>query len=134
MAQNSNVTVPCPKLSGMEMDFTLYKGPDKVTSIYVNITNTLVSKHNDSPMRDFPANLSVNFTDNSANFILFSVTINITALYTCEAERNFPPPLVKVEQTPQIVVFVQGKLISLLILQLCSKKYRNSLQEIYYFY
>lgn len=102
VAQNSNVTVPCPTLSGMEMDFKLYKGPDEVTSNHVNITNTLVNKH-----YDFPAHLSVNFTDNSANFILFSVTMNITALYTCEAEKNFPPPLVKVEQTPQTIVFVQ---------------------------
>ncbi|KAI7790546.1 hypothetical protein IRJ41_013001, partial [Triplophysa rosa] len=107
VALNNNVPVACPTLSGMEMDFKLYKGPDKVTSIYINVNNTLDSKHSDSRKSDFPSHLSVNFTDDSANFILFRVTVNITGLYTCEAVRNFPPPFLKVEQMPQTIVFVE---------------------------
>lgn len=108
MALNSNVPVTCPTLTGMEMDFKLYKGPDIVTSIYINVNNTLDNKHNNSPKSNFPFHLSVNFTENSANFILFSVTVNMTGLYTCEAMRNFPPPFLKVEQMPQTIVFVEG--------------------------
>ncbi|XP_056590260.1 uncharacterized protein si:dkey-1h24.6 isoform X2 [Triplophysa dalaica] len=107
VALNNNVSVACPSLSGTEMDFKLYKGPDEVNSIYINVNNTLDSKHSDSSKNDFPSILSANFTDGSANFILFNLTVNITGLYTCEAVRNFPPPFLKVEQMPQTIVFVE---------------------------
>ncbi|KAA0722266.1 hypothetical protein E1301_Tti014468 [Triplophysa tibetana] len=107
VALNNNVPVACPTLSGTEMGFKLYKGPDKVMSIYVNVNNTLDCKHGDSPKNFCPSHLSVNLTDNSTNFILLNVTVNITGLYTCEAEKNFPPPFEKVEQMPQTIVFVE---------------------------
>lgn len=108
VAQRSNVTVHCPTLSGSEMWYYLYKGPDVVTSIYIKIiNNTLVTENNKSPNKYFPAHLSVNFTDNSTSFVLFNVNVNITALYTCEAEKTFPPPLKKMEQVPYTIVFVE---------------------------
>ncbi|XP_055023953.2 T-cell-specific surface glycoprotein CD28 homolog [Misgurnus anguillicaudatus] len=107
VAQRSNVTVHCPTLRGSEMGYSLYKGPDLVTSIYIKINNTLFTEHSNSPNRYFPAHISVNFTDNSTSFVLFNVTVNMTALYKCEAEKNFPPPFEKVEQVPQTIVFVE---------------------------
>ncbi|XP_016367405.1 uncharacterized protein LOC107707828 [Sinocyclocheilus rhinocerous] len=105
VALNSSVTIPCPVLSAPEMVFKLYKGSEEI--FYITINNASISKNNNSPKRDFPASFKVNNTNNS--FILNSVTMNTTALYTCEAERIFPPPFQKVEHKPQTIVFVEGR-------------------------
>uniref|UniRef100_A0A671KG18 Uncharacterized LOC107654253 n=1 Tax=Sinocyclocheilus anshuiensis TaxID=1608454 RepID=A0A671KG18_9TELE len=105
VALNSSVTIPCPVLSAPEMVFKLYKGSEEI--FYITINNASISKNNNSPRRDFPASFKVNNTNNSTSFILNSVTMNTTALYTCEAERIFPPPFQKVEHKPQTIVFVE---------------------------
>uniref|UniRef100_A0A672SAT0 Immunoglobulin domain-containing protein n=1 Tax=Sinocyclocheilus grahami TaxID=75366 RepID=A0A672SAT0_SINGR len=105
VALNSSVTIPCPVLSAPEMVFQLYKGSEEI--FYITINNASISKNNNSPRRDFPASFKVNHTNNSTSFILNSVTMNTTALYTCEAERIFPPPFQKVEHKPQTIVFVE---------------------------
>lgn len=116
VALNSNVTVPCPALSAPEMAFKLYKGSEVISS-YISINNTFFSKNNDSPRRSFPAIFQVNNLNNSTSFILNSVTMNTTALYTCEAERIFPPPFQKVEHKPQTIVFVEGMFT--MVVELC---------------
>lgn len=102
VALNSSVTVPCPVLSAPEMVFRLYKGSDEI--FYISVNNTIISKINNSPGMAF----TVNVVDNSTSFILNGVTKNTTAMYTCEAERIFPPPFQKVEHKPQTIVFVEG--------------------------
>ncbi|XP_073699292.1 uncharacterized protein [Garra rufa] len=112
VALNSSVTVPCPLLSAPEMVFKFYKGSENICVIsIININNTFSCNNNNSPWKDSPVCLSfkVNDTDNSTSFILDRVTLNTTALYTCEAERLFPPPFRKVEHTPQTIVFVEGR-------------------------
>ncbi len=106
VALNSNVSIPCPALSAPEMAFRLYKGSESIS--YISINNTFFSKYNNSPMRPFLAIFQVNATNNSTSFILNNVTMNTTALYTCEAEKLFPPPFQKVEHKPQTIVFVEG--------------------------
>uniref|UniRef100_A0A8C2AM43 Immunoglobulin domain-containing protein n=1 Tax=Cyprinus carpio TaxID=7962 RepID=A0A8C2AM43_CYPCA len=103
VALNSSVTIPCPELSAPEMVFKLYKGSEEIC--YFSINNTFISKNNNR--RDFPASFKVNDTNNSTSVILNNVTVNTTALYTCEAERIFPPPFQKVEHKPQTIVFVE---------------------------
>ncbi|KTG07571.1 hypothetical protein cypCar_00009000 [Cyprinus carpio] len=105
VALNSSVTIPCPELSAPEMVFKLYKGSEEIC--YFSINNTFISKNNNR--RDFPASFKVNDTNNSTSVILNNVTVNTTALYTCEAERIFPPPFQKVEHKPQTIVFVEGR-------------------------
>ncbi|XP_043099555.1 uncharacterized protein LOC122348303 [Puntigrus tetrazona] len=107
VALNSSVTIPCPVLTAPEMVFKLYKGPEEIS--YVRINNTHIIKHNNGPRKDFSGSFKVNDTNNSTSFILNSVTVNTTALYTCEAERFFPPPFQKVEHKPQTIVFVEGR-------------------------
>uniref|UniRef100_A0A671SDJ9 Immunoglobulin subtype domain-containing protein n=1 Tax=Sinocyclocheilus anshuiensis TaxID=1608454 RepID=A0A671SDJ9_9TELE len=102
VALNSSVTVPCPVLSAPEMVFRLYKGSEEI--FFISVNNTIISKNDNSPRMDF----TVNVADNSTSFILDGVTINTTALYTCEAERIFPPPFQQVEHKPQTIVFVEG--------------------------
>ncbi|XP_051983387.1 uncharacterized protein si:dkey-1h24.6 [Xyrauchen texanus] len=106
VAVNSNATVSCPILSAPEMDFKLFKGSVQVISSYINTQSTPV-RISDSPEADFPAHFSVNLTDNSTSFILLSATMNTTALYTCEAVKTYPPPLVNVDEMPQTIVFVK---------------------------
>ncbi|KAF4118708.1 uncharacterized protein si:dkey-1h24.6 [Onychostoma macrolepis] len=102
VALNSNVTIPCPVLSAPEMVFKLYKGSVEID--YISSNN-----NNNSLRRASPAIFNVNYTNNSTSFILNRVTMNTTALYTCEAERIFPPPFQKVEHKPQTIVFVEGR-------------------------
>ncbi|XP_016363630.1 uncharacterized protein LOC107705030 isoform X1 [Sinocyclocheilus anshuiensis] len=103
VALNSSVTVPCPVLSAPEMVFRLYKGSEEI--FFISVNNTIISKNDNSPRMDF----TVNVADNSTSFILDGVTINTTALYTCEAERIFPPPFQQVEHKPQTIVFVEER-------------------------
>ncbi|KTF84746.1 hypothetical protein cypCar_00008019 [Cyprinus carpio] len=103
VALNSSVTVPCPVLSAPEMVFRLYKGSDEI--FYISVNNTIISKINNSPGMAF----TVNVVDNSTSFILNGVTKNTTAMYTCEAERIFPPPFQQVEHKPQTIVFVEER-------------------------
>ncbi|XP_051558541.1 T-cell-specific surface glycoprotein CD28 homolog [Myxocyprinus asiaticus] len=102
VAVNGNATVSCPILSAPEMDFKLFKGSVMVTSRHINTQSPPVN-----PEGNVPAHFSVNLTDNSTSFILLSVTMNTTALYTCEAVIIYPPPFVKVDEMPQTIVFVK---------------------------
>lgn len=120
VAVNSNVTVPCPVLSGTEMVFTLFKGSDQVTSVYSQINNTSVNINNNNP--NFPAILKVNLMDNSTSFILFGVTVNFTGLYTCEAEIIFPPPFRNVPYTPQTIVLVEGMFTMVVTVNIIKRK------------
>ncbi|XP_016095356.1 uncharacterized protein [Sinocyclocheilus grahami] len=106
VALNSSVTVPCPVLSAPEMVFRLYKGSEEI--FFISVNNTIISKNDNSPRMDF----TVNVADNGTSFILDGVTINTTALYTCEAERIFPPPFQQVEHKPQTIVFVEDQVES----------------------
>lgn len=103
---NSTVKVACPKLSAPEMDFRLFKDGDEVISIYVKINHTSIPKTNTN--KEFPAEFSVDL-DNSSSFILTVVTVNMTALYTCEASISYPPPFKYVDHKPQTIVFVEAR-------------------------
>lgn len=103
---NSSVTVPCPVFSASEMVFKLYKGLEAIFSISIN--QTFRSQINKNPKIDFSANFKFNDTDNSTSFILEAVTMNTTGLYTCEAEKIFPPPFQIVVHKPQTIVLVEG--------------------------
>ncbi|KAK7166243.1 hypothetical protein R3I93_006117 [Phoxinus phoxinus] len=105
VAVNSNVNVPCPVLNATEIDFRLFKGQYMVTLISIKINDTSNNINSKSP--NFPANLSVNVMDKSTSFILLGVTTNLTDLYTCEAEINYPPPFKTVPNTPQTIVLVE---------------------------
>ncbi|XP_026060117.1 uncharacterized protein LOC113044379 [Carassius auratus] len=107
VALNSNVSIPCPVLSAPEMVFKLFKGSEEI--FYISINNTFIGKNNNSPKRGGPSIFKINDTNNSTSFILNSVTVNATAIYTCEAEKIFPPPFQKVEHKPQTFVFVEGR-------------------------
>ncbi|XP_050978218.1 uncharacterized protein si:dkey-1h24.6 [Labeo rohita] len=104
---NSSVTVPCPVFSASEMVFKLYKGLEAIFSISIN--QTFRSQINKNPKIDFSANFKFNDTDNSTSFILEAVTMNTTGLYTCEAEKIFPPPFQIVVHKPQTIVLVEGR-------------------------
>ncbi|KAK2908904.1 hypothetical protein Q8A67_004741 [Cirrhinus molitorella] len=108
VALNSRVTVPCPVLSAKEMVFKLYKGLDVISSTSIP-NNTHSNEKNNSQGIDLLPRFEVNITDNSTSFILDSVTLNTTALYTCEAEKIFPPPYHVVDHKPQTIVFVEGR-------------------------
>ncbi|XP_056332304.1 uncharacterized protein si:dkey-1h24.6 [Danio aesculapii] len=108
VALNSTVKVVCPKLSAPEMDFRLFKDCDEVISIYVKINYTSILKTKKNTNREFPAEFSVDL-DNSTSFILAGVTVNMTALYTCEASISYPPPFKNVEHKPQTIVFVEAR-------------------------
>lgn len=108
MTVNSSVNVSCPGLGGTEMEFKLFKGPDRVAFISIKISNGSISITTNSKSPDFPAIFSVNVRENITSFILLGVTTNFTDLYTCEAEINYPPPFTKVLYTPQTIVFVEG--------------------------
>ncbi|XDV15107.1 hypothetical protein PO909_015247 [Leuciscus waleckii] len=105
VAENSDVNVPCPELRATEMNFKLFKGPEKAASISIKINDTFNNINSKIP--DFPANISVNFMDNRTSFILLSVTKNFTDLYTCEVEIHYPPPFIQLADTPQTIVFVE---------------------------
>lgn len=100
----SNVFVPCPRFTAADMAFTLYKGQNKIASItYGNTSLVNPSEHPGSRM-----NHNVNKSDNTTRFVLYNVTMDATALYTCTAEKTYPPPLVKVQEEPQTIVIVES--------------------------
>ncbi|KAF5901409.1 T-cell-specific surface glycoprotein CD28-like, partial [Clarias magur] len=100
---HSNVSVPCPRFTAEEMTFTLHRGDDRLASItYGNISLIRSQESLGSIFKH-----SVNSSDNTTNFILVNVSLNATALYTCKAERAYPPPLVKIQEQPQIIVIVE---------------------------
>ncbi|XP_059407552.1 T-cell-specific surface glycoprotein CD28 homolog [Carassius carassius] len=103
VALNSSVTVACPVLTAPEMVYRLYKGSEEI--FFISVNNTSISKSNNIPRMDF----TVNVADNSTSFILDAVTKNTTALYTCKAQRIFPPPFQEVENKPQTIVFVEER-------------------------
>lgn len=100
----SNVSVPCPGFTAEEMTFTLYRGDDKFASITYGNMSLIRSQENLGRILEH----SVNSSDNTTNFILLNVTLNATGLYTCMAEKAYPPPLVKIPEQPQIIVIVEG--------------------------
>ncbi|KAM9455082.1 T-cell-specific surface glycoprotein CD28 [Clarias gariepinus] len=99
----SNVSVPCPGFTAEEMTFTLHRGDDKFASITYGNMSLIRSQENLGRILEH----SVNSSDNTTNFILLNVTLNATGLYTCMAEKAYPPPLVKIPEQPQIIVIVE---------------------------
>lgn len=86
------------------MMFTLYKDQTEVASItYRNISLVSPTDHLGYRMKHH-----VNAIDNTTHFILYNVTMNDTALYTCTAQKTYPPPLVKVQEEPQTIVIVES--------------------------
>lgn len=99
----NNVSVPCPKFTALEMMFKLHKGPNKVASItYANISHLSSSEPPGSTMKHY-----VDY-DNTTYFVLYNVSMDATALYTCLAEKSYPPPMVPIQEEPQTIVIVEG--------------------------
>lgn len=100
---HSNVSVPCPKFTAVEMTFKLHKGPNKVASItYANISHVSSSEPPESTMKH-----TVSY-DNTTHFVLYNLSKDATSLYTCLAEKSYPPPMVTIQEEPQLIVIVEG--------------------------
>ncbi|MCI4393682.1 hypothetical protein PGIGA_G00160320 [Pangasianodon gigas] len=104
VAVHSNVSVPCPSFTPVEMMFTLYKGQNNVVSVkYENISYVSPSSgHLESTIKHY-----VNIKDNTTHFVLYNVTMEATALYTCTAKKSYPPPMVLIQEEPQTIVIVE---------------------------
>ncbi|MCJ8747894.1 hypothetical protein PDJAM_G00158700 [Pangasius djambal] len=102
VAVHSNVTVPCPSFSAVEMVFTLHYKNKFASVTYANISYVSNSEHLGSGMKHY-----VNIKDNTTHFVLFNVTMEETALYTCKAKKSYPPPLVQIQEEPQTIVIVE---------------------------
>ncbi|XP_027011882.1 T-cell-specific surface glycoprotein CD28 [Tachysurus fulvidraco] len=100
---HSNVSVPCPSFTAVEMRFNLFKGPNNIASItYGNISHVMNSEHLGSKMNHY-----VRTESNNTCFVLHNVTMDATGLYTCTATRSYPPPMVDIQEAPQTIVIVE---------------------------
>ncbi|TSK17851.1 hypothetical protein Baya_1231 [Bagarius yarrelli] len=104
VAVYSNVSVPCPRFSAVEMSFRLYKGQNEVAFItYKNVSHIINLDNLENRMNHY-VNTSTNFT----HFVLYNVTMDATALYTCTAKKSYPPPLENIREEPQTIVIVES--------------------------
>lgn len=100
---HSNVTVPCPSFTAEEMTFTLHKNTNQVASfIYANMARLKSQELLGSTVKHHVNN------DNTTCFVLYNVSKNETALYTCRAEKSYPPPAEQIPEKPQTIVIVEG--------------------------
>ncbi|KAB5523397.1 hypothetical protein PHYPO_G00152100 [Pangasianodon hypophthalmus] len=104
VAVHDNVSVPCPRFTAVEMMFMLYKGQNSiVTTTYANISHASILGQSESTIKHY-----VNIIDNTTHFVLYNVTMEATALYTCTAKKSYPPPMVPIQEEPQTIVIVEG--------------------------
>lgn len=102
VAVNGNACVPCPNFTVEEMTFKLLKDENEVASIeYANISSVRRETQGNSVKHNVNG-------DNTTQFLLYNVSKNATGLYTCTAEKIFPPPVAEIPEKPQIVVIVEG--------------------------
>lgn len=100
---HSNISVPCPSFTAVEMKFILYKGQNNIASIiYGNISHVMNSEHLGNKMSHY-----VHTDSNNTCFVLHNVTMDATGLYTCTAKRSYPPPMVEIQEEPQTIVIVE---------------------------
>ncbi|KAI5090082.1 hypothetical protein C0J45_20217, partial [Silurus meridionalis] len=98
---HQNVSLPCPSFSAVEMTFELFKGQEKFATVtYGNRLHITSSENLGQTIKH-----SVSM-DNTTHFVLYNVTMNATALYTCTASIQYPPPFVSSEEEPQTIVIV----------------------------
>ncbi|XP_026867612.1 uncharacterized protein si:dkey-1h24.6 isoform X2 [Electrophorus electricus] len=93
---HGSVIVPCPNFRAQAMTFKLFKGSTVIAS---------KSTENAQKMTEEKISLRMNM-ENKTCFVLNNVTMDQTGLYTCEADKTYPPPMVKVVEKPQAIVIV----------------------------
>uniref|UniRef100_A0A4W4FIG0 Immunoglobulin subtype domain-containing protein n=1 Tax=Electrophorus electricus TaxID=8005 RepID=A0A4W4FIG0_ELEEL len=96
---HGSVIVPCPNFRAQAMTFKLFKGSTVIAS---------KSTENAQKMTEEKISLRMNM-ENKTCFVLNNVTMDQTGLYTCEADKTYPPPMVKVVEKPQAIVIVDGE-------------------------
>ncbi|KAF4075113.1 hypothetical protein AMELA_G00230910 [Ameiurus melas] len=100
---HSNVSVPCPMFTAVEMIFKLHKGQNNIATVtYANDSQ----KSSPNPLGSTMYHSVQN--DNTTHFLLYNLTMDATALYTCTAERYFPPPYFLIQEEPQTIVIVEN--------------------------
>ncbi|XP_017313746.1 T-cell-specific surface glycoprotein CD28 isoform X1 [Ictalurus punctatus] len=100
---HGNVSVPCPMFTAVEMTFKLHKGQNITATVtYVN------ASHKSSPEPLGSKMYHSVKDDNTTHFLLYNVTMDATGLYTCTAEKSYPPPMVTIQEEPQTIVIVEN--------------------------
>lgn len=89
--------------TAVEMTFKLHKGQNITATVtYVN------ASHKSSPEPLGSKMYHSVKDDNTTHFLLYNVTMDATGLYTCTAEKSYPPPMVTIQEEPQTIVIVES--------------------------
>lgn len=90
-----DVLVPCPNVSGVDLDFFLYKDKEKI----YNYTSPKEISHGWPDVK-----LDKNKENKTVGFILTNLTTESQGIYVCTISRTYPPPYTPEERGPEILL------------------------------
>uniref|UniRef100_A0A668AH31 Immunoglobulin subtype domain-containing protein n=1 Tax=Myripristis murdjan TaxID=586833 RepID=A0A668AH31_9TELE len=102
---NGTVSVPCPNPDGAEVAFSLSLGRDVIASHSCKEHNN-ASKHSENVVKiSAGVELHRNVTEGSISFV---VAARKSGNYSCAATRTWPPPILPLHNTSNILVLMEG--------------------------
>lgn len=93
------VLVPCPNVSGVDLDFFLHKDEEQI----YNYTSTQEISHGRLDVK-----LDKNEENQTVGFILTKVTTESHGIYVCKIARTYPPPYT--QQSGQRILLLDERL------------------------